>query len=561
MKTFNNNESQGEPLIKEYLSLKGKRDTLEGTFRDIAWNFFPSQYESISTGDSSHDPGRYNTPIDCIGLDLVNTLASSIYSHTVSTGDRWFTLRAASEELNKMPEVAKFYSKLTEYTLKAIQNSNFSLMIHESLRMASCFGTGVLGSQWNPKTQQLEFKILRITDCAIAENSFGEVDTLFYKECYSPVQAIEKFGEESLPKKIIDANADPKKRHTKQDFIRCIKPRLKYDKKSVLSKDMPYMDTVVHFDTKEIVFEGGHVEFPYAVHRFDRIIGTPYGRSPAMDGLGTISQLNRMLADFTDGVEITLQPPVFLPEGAEDVSLSPGAVNQYDATAGGRPFFMNLGIDLNGTYSLIERYEQQLRDIFYVDKFIALENQTNMTATEVIERVNEKIQAISPVVSRLQSELLRPTIERIVRLLVENNRAPKVPEILTIPREDEEGVSGTEFKVEYTTRLDSKLAEVDTNNFMRAMQESSSVMSNIQEIPQLSKVLKPIEIIRMIFKNRNVDPDLLKSPAEIEEQEAIELQQQAIMNQLQVASQFVKPTDLGKAPEPGSPMEELQGEI
>lgn len=540
----------GQEIIDEYTSLEGNRLTLDGMFRDTAYYFQPALYDHIVCSNrGGQDPGRYDTPADTMGLDMVNTLASYLVSNTVSTGSRWFTLRAASEDMNENEEVADFYAKLTDITLKAIQNSNFSLKFHENLRMATTLGTGIIGSEYDVKEQKLNYNILRISDCVIAENAQGSVDTLFYKMQLTPLQAVELYGEENLPEDVKKNLHDVKKCHTLEYYIKGIKPRQKYNKESLLKKDMPYQDIVVHESSKEMVQEGGYIEFPYSIHRFDHVDGTPYGRSPAMNALGTISMLNRMLSDYIDGVELTLQPPVFLPDGAEDVSLSPGAVNQYDASVGGRPYWMQLGIDLNGTLELIQRYQQQLKDIFYIDKFVALENARNMTATEVVERVSEKIQAISPVVSRMQSELLEPLIERTVRLLVENNRGPKIPDSLLVKSEDEEGAEGNEFKVVYTTRLDAKLAEVDTDNLMMALEQASGFLAKMQEIPELETIMNTDKVIKMIMRNNNVSPDMTKSSEEIEEIRLAIAEQNEENRAMEMASQIMKPVD------PNKPME------
>lgn len=547
----------GTNILKEWEASQSKRSTLDSTFRDCAYYFMPAQYDSLANDNSTSDTGRYTVPADPIGLDMVNTLASALFSNTVSTGERWFTLRAAAEDLNEDQEVAEFYCKMTDITLKAIQNSNFSLMVHEDLRLNTCFGTGIIGVEYDKEEDQLVFIVMRITDCAIEENAQGKVNTLFYRTRLTPSQAFGKWGNK-CPQEVIKKALDTTQRHVLDTYIRCIKPRPDYNKKSKLNTDMPYMDVVVHETTKQIVTEGGHVEFPFAIHRFDKIGGTPYGRSPAMNALGTVSMIDRVLSDYIDGVEMTIQPPIFIDGDIESVSLSPGSVNSYDATTGGVPSWVNLGVDLRGTEYILQRFEQQLRDIFYVDKFVAMENQKNMTATEVVERVNEKIQSISPVVSRMQSELFEPLIERVVRLLVENGRGPKIPERLAMESDEERGVTGSEFKVIYTTRLDSKLAEVDTSNLLQALQEVSMVMQNLQAIPELDIVLNKDAVVKMIMRNHNVDPDLTRSEKEIKDLRQEQAEAMRLQQQLQAVQSMIKPIDTQKASEEGSPAQNIE---
>lgn len=551
------NNLLGTNVVQEWEVLKAGRDTLSNMFRDTAFYCMPEIYDYVKLNENrQQDAGSYATPADAIGSDMVNTLASALYSNTVSTGSRWCSLRASSERLNDIPEVADFYSKLTDAVLKALQNSNFSLMVHENLRHACTLGTGILGSQFSEKEGKLEFSTLRVSDCALAENASNLVDTIFFEVQLTPIQAIGKWGD-GVPD-IVKAKAKMTdgQAHVRESYIRCIKPRQQYDKESKLTKDMPYQDVVVCAEDKSVVYEGGHEDFPYGVHRFYHVQGTPYGRSPAMNALGSLRMLERILEDYVDGMELQLQPPVFIPSAVEQISLDPGAVNEYDPTSGGEPKWFTPGIDARGSMDLIQRYEQQIRDIFYADKFLAIAQNTDMTATEVVARTNEKIQSVSPVVARMHSEFMSGVIERVVRLVMAHGLGPAIPEAL-LQVEDEDGADGTTFQVTYTTRLDARLAEVDTDNFLVALQQVAALFQAVADTPQMAITVDMDKAITMIFQNNNVDPDLTRSKKEVQRLREAQAQAMAAERQAEMAARLVKPVDVSKAPEPGSPMESM----
>ena len=77
--------------------------------------------------------------------------------------------------------------------------------------------------------------------------------------------------------------------------------------------------------------------------------------------------------------------------------------------------------------------EQQRREAisqtFHVDQLLITENR-NMTATEVVQRNEEKMRILGPVLGRLQSELLQPMIIRIFNIMLRNKLLPDAPEIL-----------------------------------------------------------------------------------------------------------------------------------
>jgi len=186
--------------------------------------------------------------------------------------------------------------------------------------------------------------------------------------------------------------------------------------------------------------------------------------------------------------------------------------------------------------------------MFYLDLFKTLEGINPSSATEVVERVNENIQGVAPVVSRLQSELYSPVIRRVVNLLGDNGKIDAPPE----------GYGDEVFSsVEYTTRLDAKLADVETNQLVRSIEQAALVAAKAIEIPTLKYILKVDDAIRQIFHNNRVDPDLLFSEKEAEERQTADEAAQAQAQAAQMMADKVKPIDTQKNSEEGSPIEDM----
>ena len=100
------------------------------------------------------------------------------------------------------------------------------------------------------------------------------------------------------------------------------------------------------------------------------------------------------------------------------VRMSPGSINYY--RSGSRDRIEPLNINANNATTL--NAENQRRDaivkMFHVDQLVISENR-NMTATEVLQRQEEKMRILGPVLGRLQSELLSPLIIRIFNIMLE----------------------------------------------------------------------------------------------------------------------------------------------
>ena len=70
-----------------------------------------------------------------------------------------------------------------------------------------------------------------------------------------------------------------------------------------------------------------------------------------------------------------------------------------------------------------------------------ISSQRSMTATEVIQRNEEKMRILGPALSRLQSELLQPMILRVFNIMLRSKLFPIAPEVLANQEIDIEYVS------------------------------------------------------------------------------------------------------------------------
>jgi hypothetical protein len=71
-----------------------------------------------------------------------------------------------------------------------------------------------------------------------------------------------------------------------------------------------------------------------------------------------------------------------------------------------------------------------INDSFLVTLFQILIDSPQMTATEVLQRAQEKGALLSPTMGRQQSEFLGPTIERELDVLAQQGMIPPMPAIL-----------------------------------------------------------------------------------------------------------------------------------
>ena len=550
---------KAESILQALAALKSQRSVLDSLWEDCAFFCMPA-YQYIKER-VQEETGDRRVPSDSHGIYCTNTLSSHLFSNTVSMGQKWFGLRAEDEAQNKQDEIARWHSAAADIGIKEISESNFSLQIFESIMQLVTFGTAVVYSEFHTSDGPLDpdgpvYTTYKITDCWIAEGPDKQVDTLYREFQFTAKQAYQKWGDKCSAETVNKAKHEATA-NEKVLIVHAVYPRPPGERKrkKITSDNMAWASVFVEQDASHVISEGGYEMFPFAVPRFKKVDGQVYGRSPAMDAMADLRMLNTSKKDFIDALEQETLPPIFLPAGmsVDDVDLRPAAVNSKDSAQPGEKIEHVLpNVNLVPVLDFIRDLKQAVSDMFYLDLFLALEHQNNMTAMEVIERVNEKIHGVAPVVSRLQSELYSPLIRRTIALLGDNGKLPPSP----LDMGDE--VFAT---VEYTTRLDAKLADVETNQLLRSVEQAAMIYAKIMELPQLKAMLKADDAVRQVFHNNRVDVDLLNSQKDVEEQRRVDAEAAEAAQAAQTAAEKIQPIDMQKAPEEGSPIESAGVEI
>jgi hypothetical protein len=117
---------------------------------------------------------------------------------------------------------------------------------------------------------------------------------------------------------------------------------------------------------------------------------------------------------------------------------------------------------------VIAEQRQVVKEAFFNDLFNALANYRNMTATEVVQRVEEKMVLLAPAISALQKELFDPLIVRVLSLMDEEV-IEKKPE-------------GLDLNIVYQGRLALAMSNMQTNAIESTLAKWSPYMESHPEI-------------------------------------------------------------------------------
>jgi hypothetical protein len=512
--------------LKDNLSrLMEKRSNWENHWQEVSDYMLPRKAEI--TKERARGDKRHTLIFDATAIHALELLAASLHGMLTSSANKWFSLRFKETELNSLDEAKEWLEDATSRMYDVIAKSNFQQEIFECYHDLIAFGTSCLMIE-EDQDDIINFSARHIKEIYIQENKKGFVDTI-YRRFKMPAQAVaDKFGIDNVSKEI--SNKIKKTPFDDVELVHVVRPRYDFDPQKLDKKNMPFQSIYFEYGSGHIIKIGGFKENPYVIPRYLKASTEVYGRSPGMNALPDVKVLNKMVENSLKAAAKQIDPPLLIPDDGmlAPVRMSPGSINYY--RAGSRDRIEPLNINANNATTL--NSENQRRDaivkMFHVDQLVISENR-NMTATEVVQRQEEKMRILGPVLGRLQSELLSPLIIRIFNILLRNGLFLPAPEILR----------SQELNIEYVSPMALAQRSQELQSIMRglelfgSMAQAMPVMDYIDENGFIKQV---IDILGLPAK-------MIKSDAQVQEirqQRAAQEQQQMEMQQQMAETEMAK---------------------
>lgn len=516
-------EDRAAKIIRLQNQLEGLRTNFESQWREV--NDYVDPAPNYFQGNTP-TPGQKvgDKVFDDTATEACDRFVAAIDSTLTPRSQRWHRLSINNQKLKDSQITQQYLDDVTDimFGVRYDPRANFASQCSELYRSLGKYGTCCLFID-DDLGVGIRYKSIPLAQIYFSENAVGRIDTVYRKFEYTARQAADAFGEDELPdiirKKI---KTEPE---TKYWFIHAVYPNDEHNGKIGSFK---YTSCYVCIEGKKIVSEGGYRTFPYAVSRYKTEIGEIYGRSPAMSVLPTIKMINRMRKTVIQSGEKYANPPMLLPDDAEEFGFSgqPGSINYGLVGSDGRPMAMPLqmGGNLNINLELIQDAQQTINNAFLVNLFQILVEAPQMTATEVEYRQQEKGQMLAPTMGRQQSELFSVMIERELDILSAAGVLPPMPQELI----DLGGL----IEIEYEAPLNKIMRSSEAISILKALQTAAGLA---QFDPNILKMFNMPEAMRIICDIWGVPADVLKSPEELAQMDAAAAQQAQVQQLLQAA--------------------------
>ncbi len=264
-----------------------------------------------------------------------------------------------------------------------------------------------------------------------------------------------------------------------------------------------------------------------------------------MKAYGDIKTANAIKEDLLKASAKIVDPPIDCPHEGYllPLDMTQGGIN-YRNTMDPNERIKQLDIQPNIPVGIemLESERKNIKEAFFVDLFLLLER-ANMTATEVIQRNEEKMLLLGPVLGRLQNELLDRIIFRTFSILKRRGVIAEIPDSLAQwfdehPQDDN-----------YEVRYEGRLAKMQRYSEAKATMDWLTLVQAIAGVkPEVLDLVNDEEIVRNGQEVYGVNPKFLNTPErikEIRDQRAAQQEAMARMQMLQGAGKVAK--DVGSA--------------
>lgn len=449
------------------------------SWADLARYILPRRYRWLVTPNQMNRGAALNGAIlDSTGTISARVLAAGMMSGMTSPTRPWFQLRMEGYGPDDVNPVNLWLSEVRKRMMRVFQESNFYNAIAVTYMDLGVFGTAPMLIY-----DDFENVIRCVNPCAgeyyAGLNKLLMVDILAREIVMTVSQTVDEFGEENCSDSV-RASYDQGGKSLTQEVAIChmIEPNTG-DYKEV-PKLFPYREVFWERgnttknepisgrkgDTFRFLRCKGYHEFPAICPRWDVTGNDAYGRSPGMDALPDIKQLQQetkrkaqaidklaappMVAD----VELKNKPMSTLPSGVTFVTKKDGV--------GFKPAYENFRPPIQELFEDIKLVQQRIQNVFFNDLFLMFQNlqAEPRSAAAVDARREEKLVMLGPVLERFQTEALDPVIDRVFSIMLRANLLPPAPA----------EIQGRPIQVEYVSMLAAAQKAVETAGIERVFQ-------------------------------------------------------------------------------------------
>lgn len=467
--------------------------------------------------ENGQTPGaKLPVPWQSVGAKGVNVLASKLMLSLFPVNTSFFKLQINDAELMALPELTPevrsevdlSLSKLERMIMQQIAESSDRVMLHAVMKHLVVTGNGlVYAGKKALKVYPLDrFVVSRDGDGNVVEIITKESVSrqLLPKEFQSPLQFskdVNSPGEDGPKMGVTGAGSEDE--------------ALVYTWVKLQDGQWTWFQEV---DGKVIPGSKSNApkaNCPWIPLRWNVVDGEDYGRGRVEEYLGDLKSLEGLMQALVEGSAAAAKV-VFLVSPSSVTKPQSLALASNGAIITGRPD--DVGVVQVGKTADFRTVQEMIRDLTsrLSDAFLILNPRQSerTTATEIAALQQELNEQLGGIFGNLTTELLQPYLNRKLAMLQRSKSIPPLPKGLVMPTV----VAG--------------LGNVGRGQDKQALMEFVTTVAQGMGPEALAQYINPTEFLKRLAAASGIDTlNLIKDPATME-QEAAQMKQDAMMQQL-----------------------------
>lgn len=489
---------------------------------------------------------------DSTGPKANRKMAAALLGMLWQSGAKSIKINPA-EGVSNNDENKEYFEFMNAEIIKALDDprSGLALALEEYMIDQGSFGTSGI-SCFQGDESALMFKCWGVDEISIEEGRNGQIRTIYREFEISVLQAAEDYGLENLSKGVNELykNGDTS---DKVKFLHIISPKSLLEKRD---DEMDFEGIHIEMDANKIVKEEGFFEMPVIVSRFLKRRNEVYGRSPAMEALPDILELNATKEARIVAIEKSLDPPLGVYDdsilGNEEVDTSAGGISVFAASGrlqNRNPIFPLFTVEtIREVDKSVEDLMMSINEHFYIDRLLDFNNKSEMTLGEAQMRNQIRAEGLGSLFTRQQTELFVPLLNRVVAVLWRAGYLGVIPgsdeESIAIARGENPRyvpdeladiiVNGQDFyKIEFITPAARMMEAAEAQGIMRAWEFAAFAGQYDQSVFDGLNADRSLEILS---KSMGAPTAIMKS------EEAIQMirEQRAAQQEAQMQAEMAK---------------------
>jgi hypothetical protein len=478
----------------------------------LARFFLPRRYHWVIVANRMSRGNPINDAIiDSTGTMAMQTCARGMWSGFTNPSRPWLKLGihgiATGEDIDAD---AKAWLEDTEQRLYAIMDgSNFYSEFAQAFEDLATFGTAPLIIY-----EDYEDVIRLYGPCAgeyfLALGGRLAVDSLYREFTLTILQLVEMFGFDACPEEVQrlwvagGASLD-----TEKVVAHAIEPNFPISRKGQWNSQIRPLPPGFVFrefywlrgaKTPKPLSKRGFYKKPFIALRWSKTSNDAYGRSPGMDALGDVKQVQTETLRKAEFIEKGVRPPM----GAdialknEPASIMPAHITFMDSSNSKKGFWALFEVQAQWLAALvadIDKVNGRVDKAFYVNVFMAITQMDGVqprNELELTKRDLERLQVLGPVIDIVEGELAIAT-ERNIDIAESRG--------LLLPRP--KSLQGRFLKIEFITLM--RIAQRSASSV--AMKDFLATMGGLSSVAKAAEVDDPLREVDLSFCSRKYADD------------------------------------------------------